>query len=373
MKKVLYLIAIAFIVYGNALAQSKSTSLDLAKKEIYKEWQTISNNLMSIDGAIPDKKFLEIEDNIDKKIKEYKLSKEEMGELKYVSTQYKIIAYRRLLQNKMSFNDLKKLSFMKDFTLDSKYATTENMDLNLIDSYWMLREKYEGKRNYDEYYNRIISYNSRINEMLTYKNPVALKIILPIAIEITMRYIGAEDWLFNPKVEEAIQDDLLKDRFIQYKKNCSQLKPGGIAPKFNLMDTSGNMVSSDRFKGKVMVIDVWGTWCSGCIKAMPKFIELKDKYQSEDVVFITISSEHGNTFDLWKTKLSQLKMTDMVSLYCNSYKKMLIGQDFIENYNIQGAPRYFIIDRSGKFRSVYAPYAGSKPFEEILIQTIKDR
>lgn len=373
MKKVLYLIAVAFIMCGNVLAQNSQSQIDLAKKEIYKEWQTVSDNLISINGEIPNEKLLEVDNRINKKIIEYKLSKDDMEELKYTSTMFKIVTYRRLLQKKENFKDLKTLSFIKDFTFDSKYSTMENTDINLVDAYWRLREKYENTSNYDEYYNRLISYSPRINEMLTYKNSAALKVVIPIAVEITMRYIGAEEWLFNPKIEEIIQDDLLKDKLIKYKKNCSQLRPGGIAPKFNLMDTSGNMVSSDKFKGKVMVIDVWGTWCSGCIKAMPNFIALKNKYQSEDVVFITISTEHGNTFDLWKTKLSQLNMTDMVSLYCNSYKKMLTGQDFVENYNIQGAPRYFIVDRNSKFRSVYAPYAGSKQFEEILIQTIRER
>src|SRR5262245_29443984 len=61
-------------------------------------------------------------------------------------------------------------------------------------------------------------------------------------------------------------------------------------PSFSLNDVLGRgEVSSDRFKGKVLIVDVWATWCEPCKKEMPWFQALADKYGNRGVEVVGIS------------------------------------------------------------------------------------
>ena len=57
-----------------------------------------------------------------------------------------------------------------------------------------------------------------------------------------------------------------------------------------MKDTNGKNYSFADFRGKVIIVDVWATWCCSCIEKMPKFMQLKDEFkQYKDILFLTIS------------------------------------------------------------------------------------
>ena len=111
------------------------------------------------------------------------------------------------------------------------------------------------------------------------------------------------------------------------------------APNFTLMDINGNEVTLSDYKGKVVILDFWATWCGPCRMSIPDLISIQSEYQ-DDLVIIGISLDDGRT-------LGDVKP------YANSvginYPVVFGTMDVVNDYgNIYAIPTSFIIDQSGK-------------------------
>ena len=60
------------------------------------------------------------------------------------------------------------------------------------------------------------------------------------------------------------------------------------APAWKLKDLDGHEVSSDQFKGKVVVVDFWATWCGPCVEEIPGYIALQKKYGPRGLVIVGV-------------------------------------------------------------------------------------
>ncbi len=58
---------------------------------------------------------------------------------------------------------------------------------------------------------------------------------------------------------------------------------------FNILDLNGKMRSTDEWKDKVMVLNFWATWCPPCVKEIPFFIQLQEKYAQQGLQFVGIA------------------------------------------------------------------------------------
>lgn len=61
------------------------------------------------------------------------------------------------------------------------------------------------------------------------------------------------------------------------------------APDFTLNDLNGNAVTLSKLKGKVVILDFWGTWCKWCVKAMPKLQKVHENFKNSKVIVLGIS------------------------------------------------------------------------------------
>ena len=82
---------------------------------------------------------------------------------------------------------------------------------------------------------------------------------------------------------------------------------GWPAPEFELQQISGNSVKSDDLKGKVVVLDLWPTWCAPCVDEIPKLEALADKYKGKNVQVVGIAVESGPIENV-KAKVTELKI-----------------------------------------------------------------
>src|ERR1700741_713914 len=73
-------------------------------------------------------------------------------------------------------------------------------------------------------------------------------------------------------------------------------KLGQTAPDFVLTDSIGSNVKLSNYKGKVVLLDFWATWCGGCKVEIPWFMEFENKYQGSGLSVIGVSMDE----DGWK-------------------------------------------------------------------------
>lgn len=110
------------------------------------------------------------------------------------------------------------------------------------------------------------------------------------------------------------------------------------APKFVLPDLSGKVVRMDDLRGKVVLLNLWATWCPPCIEEMPTLEALSKKMTGRDFVLLAISEdEHSEDVAPW---IEQRGLTFPVLLDARGQ----VGADL----GITGYPETFIVDRTGR-------------------------
>jgi len=141
------------------------------------------------------------------------------------------------------------------------------------------------------------------------------------------------------------------DQLIQEKR--SKIAKGKPAPPFTLPDVNGKLVSLQDFRGKVVFIDFWATWCAPCIKELPDWKKLKKEFKDQqDLIFLSISIDED--VEKWKNYVHQNNM-DGVQLIAEQGRESSVNTE----YTIGGIPRYVLIDRTGKIIDGSAPRPGT--------------
>jgi len=119
---------------------------------------------------------------------------------------------------------------------------------------------------------------------------------------------------------------------------------------FSQVGMDGNIVDITALKGKVVLVDFWGSWCVPCRLSHPALKKLYDKYNAKGFEIIGISNEAANsTRDKAKQDIAWRKAIKEDGL---SWLQVLYDpaiNDLVKEYDINGYPTKFLIDQNGKF------------------------
>jgi peroxiredoxin len=133
------------------------------------------------------------------------------------------------------------------------------------------------------------------------------------------------------------------------------------AADFTLKTLDGEEISLSDFKGKVVILDFWATWCPPCVKEIPHFNELAKEYKDAGLVVFGVSVDRDGAKAV--NKFEKNKMTI-------NYPLALFDQPTYDTYQMYlpkdrrgGIPFTFVIDREGNIREHYVGY---RPKEEFV-------
>lgn len=133
------------------------------------------------------------------------------------------------------------------------------------------------------------------------------------------------------------------------------LAPGHEAPDFKLPDSSGVLHKLSDYRGKIVYLDFWGTWCYPCIQEIPDALLLQEKYKEKPVVFLYVALEYDSTaIANWKRFIAGqderfgtlLNNKPFPGVHLVAEKQ--IRNESISNYKINFAPTHVLIDQQGK-------------------------
>jgi len=132
------------------------------------------------------------------------------------------------------------------------------------------------------------------------------------------------------------------------------LEPGAVAPDFTTADLAGKPVKLSDYRGKVVVLDFWATWCGPCINSMPHTQEVAAKYKDQGVVVLgSCTSDTRDKFESW-VKANQAKYPDFI--FSHDPAERGADRASAKLYGVGGIPQQFIIGRDGKIAATVTGY-----------------
>ncbi|BAV95310.1 TlpA family protein disulfide reductase [Ichthyobacterium seriolicida] len=146
------------------------------------------------------------------------------------------------------------------------------------------------------------------------------------------------------------------------------LDKGNKSPKFfDYENYNGEKTSLDDFKGKIVYIDIWATWCRPCVNEIPYLMELEEKYRGKGIEFVSISVDEGEKGNKnWKKMVGDKEMSGVQLIADNARKS-----NFVSEYKVKSIPHFILIDSEGNIIDANAPRPSSKSIFTLLDGLIK--
>jgi peroxiredoxin len=142
---------------------------------------------------------------------------------------------------------------------------------------------------------------------------------------------------------------------VQRPSSLKQGRSGELrpAPDFSLMDLSGTRVSLSEYRGKVVLLDFWATWCDPCKTEIPHFTEMQSRYGPQGLQVIGVSMDDD-----------EKPVRDFQQQFKMNYPVAMGNADLAGQYGgILGLPITFVIDRQGRIAARHIGATDASVFE----------
>ena len=121
----------------------------------------------------------------------------------------------------------------------------------------------------------------------------------------------------------------------------------------------------NKYKGKVIYMDFWASWCGPCKREMPYSLKMQEHFKGKDVVFVYMSSDRNP--EAWKKAIEQLKITGEHYLL---NKKVYNERSRV--VTVKYIPRYMIYDKNGKLVNKTAPRPSNPQSTQMIEKLLEE-
>lgn len=150
--------------------------------------------------------------------------------------------------------------------------------------------------------------------------------------------------VFRPVMKAT--ESYLEDQ-LQRAELKAQIEEGGVAPDFALKDPKGKSVTLSSHRGKWVVLDFWGTWCSWCIKGMP---HMKSAYEQYADKMEMIGVACGDKEETWRMAVERMKLP---WIHVIDPMEAPVKESVATRYAVEGYPTKVIITPEGTIHKIF--------------------
>lgn len=176
-----------------------------------------------------------------------------------------------------------------------------------------------------------------------------------------MRHNGISPKAYSKYLSMATDKESIKIVKI-YFNETNKLGKGTTSPLFEFYDLNDNIVKLKDLQGKLVYIDIWGTWCIPCVREIPALKKLEAAFRNEDIHFVSISINDE------KEKLKQfIKENDLKGIQLFAKNS---NAEFFDKIQLQGVPRFILIDREGKIIDAIADKPSSLNIKKLILENL---
>ncbi|WP_316794121.1 TlpA disulfide reductase family protein [Pedobacter frigoris] len=142
--------------------------------------------------------------------------------------------------------------------------------------------------------------------------------------------------------------------------------PGRKGANFSFLDKDGKLVSLSDFKGKVVLVDVWATFCGPCKELIPALNKLEaELHDRKDLIFIGVAQDGPKAKNNW-LKIIKDKQMGGIQLFAGGANNVLTN-----DYKIKVMPRYLVFDRNGNVVTTEAPLPNNPALKKLLLAELE--
>lgn len=266
-----------------------------------------------------------------------------------------------------------------------KFLEITRINANVLNSLIMIKEYYpynrenkDSLKKFMEDYEKIVSpyiklYSKRVEinpdylQLVVYRQIISSILIHQVTNKNNKRIVM--DWIRAAELVQKFKSIDNKQNISLYEKeikaiSCEKYRTavintfeelmkfrnGDSAVDFEMLNIDKNSIRLSSFKGKVIYIDLWATWCGPCIEELPYLDSLKANYKNnQQIIFIALSIDDDG--DKWMRNISNRNETN------NQY---LIDRAKLEGYSVTQIPRVIIIDKDFKIAVMHGDLPSSK-------------
>jgi len=134
------------------------------------------------------------------------------------------------------------------------------------------------------------------------------------------------------------------------------------APNFTLKDADGNPVNLTDYRGKVVLVNFWATWCGPCEVEIPWFVEFEQKYRDQGFAVLGLSMDD----DGWKA------VRPYIASHKINYRVMIASEVVSQQFgDIDSLPTSFVLDRQGRIATNHVGLVDKRDYQNEILKLLE--
>ncbi len=175
-----------------------------------------------------------------------------------------------------------------------------------------------------------------------------------------------EYFVLITRYSEYVVTDDQKQRIGDLMKAVVQAPVTMETIDFSGTDIDDFVYHLNDFPGKVVLVDVWATWCVPCRREIPALQRLIEKYRDQDVVFMSISLDEVKDRQKWKNFVKKEALNGLQLFGGNGFRS-----EVAQAYQIRSIPHFLLFDKKGQLVTANAPRPSSPTLTKMLDDLLK--